>query len=168
MAAHPDPARTEAFIAHLLERYHEVHRAELPGLVRQAQALQAHGLDPALAAALQGLAQALEQHMFKEEMRMFPMMEQGGNTLLHHLVADMEAEHRQHDALLDRLRTQLAAAQVGSQPGARVALQQWQRGVAKLLADLAEHVRLEEKLLFPRFVPAPRPARPTAGPGQAR
>lgn len=156
MAAPPDPARTEAFIDHLLARYHEVHRAELPALVRQAQALQAHGLDPALADTLQALAQALEQHMFKEEMRLFPMMLQGGNTLLHHLVADMEAEHRQHDELLAQLRSQLAAVRVDSQPGARVALQQWQRGVAKLLADLAEHVRLEEALLFPRFVPPPR------------
>lgn len=35
----------------------------------------------------------LEQHMFKQEMRLFPTMEQGGNTLICPLIEDLHREH---------------------------------------------------------------------------
>lgn len=152
----PHAADTEAFIEHLLQRYHQVHRAELPALVQQAQALQAAGLTPALAQAFAELEQALELHMFKEEARMFPMMLQGGNTLLHHLVADMAAEHRQHEERVQDLQSLLQQSKVADLPGARQALARLLDGAAKLLADLHEHVRLEDELLFPRYAKAPR------------
>jgi hypothetical protein len=79
--------KVAVLIAHILARFHETHRAELPELVALAKA---HA--PGLLGPLQDLAVALELHMFKEEARLFPMMEQGGNTLIGHLIEDLTAE----------------------------------------------------------------------------
>lgn len=143
MSANDLPIDTEALIAHILERFHETHRRELPGLIAQAQAVSAP-----LGGMLAALAEGLEQHLFKEEMRLFPMMEQGGSSLIVHLIDDMQAEHeRQQQELLE-----LQALIDGEAIAARApALQQ---GLAKLLADLREHMRVEDEVLFPRFRPA--------------
>jgi regulator of cell morphogenesis and NO signaling len=136
---HPAAAdRVAALIAHILARFHETHRAELPELVALAKA---HA--PGLLGPLQDLAVALELHMFKEEARLFPMMEQGGNTLIGHLIDDLSAEHRQHEVAVARLKALLR----GPTPAAL------RQGLDKLLADLQAHVQVEDEELFPLFAP---------------
>lgn len=137
---------TEALIEHILERFHEGHRRDLPPLQGQAQAAVAAGAPPALGQALDAMAQALEQHQFKEEMRLFPMMQQGGNSLIGHLLDDLEAEHRQHEQAMAALHHQLQAW-----PDTGPEAQALRQGLARLFAELAEHVRVEDDLLFPRF-----------------
>ena len=41
--------------------------------------------------------------MFKEEMRLFPMMEQGGNTLIGLLIEDLHREHVAHEKAMNAL-----------------------------------------------------------------
>lgn len=143
MTANAAPADTEALIAHILERFHETHRRELPGLIAQAQAVSGP-----LAGALDALAQGLEQHLFKEEMRLFPMMEQGGSTLIVHLVDDMQAEHERQQQELRELQALVESEGIAARaPGLRA-------GLDKLLSDLREHMRVEDEDLFPRFRPA--------------
>jgi len=79
------PADNAALIALILERYHEPHRADLERLFGIAQKLA----EEDLAAEVAALQELLELHMFKEEARAFPMIEQGGSGLLGHLAADM-------------------------------------------------------------------------------
>jgi regulator of cell morphogenesis and NO signaling len=82
--------------------------------------------------------------MFKEEARLFPMMEQGGNTLIDHLIDAMRAEHRGHEgysAALQALVDQVTGPAVES----------FRATFALLLDELAEHVRAEDEILFPRF-----------------
>lgn len=67
-------------IDHILSRYHEVHRAQLPELIRMARRVEAvHRDHPAvpvgLAAFLENMKQELAEHMFKEEEVLFPMFE---------------------------------------------------------------------------------------------
>lgn len=95
------------------------------------------------------MANALEMHMFKEEIRLFPMMEQGGNSLIAHLIDDMQAEHLSHADVVTELERRLAdlVAPAGTEPEVAAL-----RGaLAKLFDDLTQHVHLEEQVPFPMF-----------------
>lgn len=145
----PDQHVVEELIGRILDRFHDTHRRELPVIVGLASEVEAHGLTPGLAEALQGLAEALDQHMFKEEARLFPMMQQGGNNLIEALMDDMHSEHLAHAALLRDLEARVsgASAPAGAEEAARALQAAWR----KLTDDLAEHVRLEDEVLFPLF-----------------
>lgn len=140
-----DKGELSALIERILETYHEPHRRELPELVRLAGEL---GLE-AVAADLAELEELLELHMFKEEMRLFPMMQQGSSGLLGHLVEDMMDEHRAIEALAGPLAATLAER---CPPGCG--------GTAEALGDLARHffselhahASLEDETLFAPFV----------------
>lgn len=132
----PDSRDTATLIADIVERFHEGHRRALPALIAQARASS-----PPLAAALESLAAALEAHMFKEEMRLFPMMEQGGHSLVGLLIDDIEAEHRAHEHAL----AALAGPMQADLPDALRA------GLDHFIGELQAHVRAEDEVLFPRF-----------------
>lgn len=149
-------ADVPALTAHIVERFHETHLRELALLVSLAHELGASGAD--LAEHLASMTSLLERHMFKEEMRLFPMMEQGGNTLIGLLIDDLVREHRAHEEAVARLEALTAGLSV--LPGREDTTGALRTGVAKLVADLAEHVRLEDEVLFPLFEASPRtPAR---------
>lgn len=140
---------TDALLVQIVERFHEGHRRDLAALIEQTRALDAAGAAPALADALADFAEALEQHMFKEEARLFPMMEQGGNTLIGQLIDAMRAEHREHE---DRVVALQALVDSLAAPGsAAPTAAQFRATFAALLVELAEHVRAEDEILFPRF-----------------
>ncbi|OGA99313.1 MAG: hypothetical protein A3E25_07005 [Burkholderiales bacterium RIFCSPHIGHO2_12_FULL_69_20] len=143
------PTTAAELIDHILTRFHETHRCELPSIAQLARGLEARGARPALADHLDLMADALEMHMFKEEMRLFPMMEQGGNTLITQLIDDMQAEHLAHAEVVAELTRRMAAlvAPAGTEPqvaALRAALD-------KLFDDLAQHMKLEDEQLFPMF-----------------
>jgi regulator of cell morphogenesis and NO signaling len=143
------PTTATELIDHILMRFHETHRRELPGIVALARELEGKGATPKLADDLDVMAKALEMHMFKEEMRLFPMMEQGGNTLVTHLIDDMQAEHLSHASVVAELECRMAdlVAPAGTEPEVAAL-----RGaLAKLFDDLTQHVHLEEEVLFPIF-----------------
>lgn len=157
-AAPPDePA---ALIDHILARYHEVHRRELPELVRLARRVEAvhrsHDQVPAgLADALETMRRELEDHMEKEEAILFPMMKAGGSRMIAMPVTRMRVEHDEHGV---RLRAIEELSHGGIPP--EDACPTWRAlyaGVRKLADDLMEHIHLENNLLFPQFVPGPRP-----------
>ncbi|MCB1405358.1 MAG: hemerythrin domain-containing protein [Rhodobacteraceae bacterium] len=149
-------AKTEtgALIDHILDRYHEKHRADLKGLIPLAQKVEAvHADDPqapqGLSGALAYLAQEMQEHMAKEEMILFPAMRTGGRTGIEHPIAVMRADHDDHAesiALIRRLTADLVAPDH--------ACGSWRRlydGTRALLDDLASHIALENDVLFPRF-----------------
>jgi pimeloyl-ACP methyl ester carboxylesterase len=113
-----------ALIDRIQSRFHEGHRQALPELLAMAANVEACGIGDGLVEALHAIGDALEQHMFKEEMRLFPMMEQGGNTLIGLLIEDLHREHVVHEnamndllELLDQLgwrRFGIVAHDVGS------------------------------------------------------
>jgi regulator of cell morphogenesis and NO signaling len=139
----------EALIAHICDRYHETHRRELPVILALARDLEACGGASGLAQALAAMAAELELHMFKEEMRLFPMMEQGGNTLLWQLVDAMRTEHGAQRDQITRLQSDLS--QRVAPAGAETLLALLHLSAGKLFADLIEHMEVEDKVLFERF-----------------
>ncbi|MDZ7651675.1 MAG: DUF542 domain-containing protein [Burkholderiaceae bacterium] len=79
------PQETEALIAHILSRFHETHRRELPELIRLAAKVEArHAEHPeaphGLHVALEETAAALDEHMQKEEQVLFPLMRERAAT----------------------------------------------------------------------------------------
>lgn len=152
----PAPADTAALLDHVLTHFHEAHRRDLPVLLALARALPASPQAEALAGQVARFGQALEAHMFKEEMRLFPMMEQGGNTLIAQLIDDMHREHRQHEAAVENLLRLRAAL---PSDAAHAAAADFDAALARLLADLSAHVQAEDDDLFPRFLPAAAAAR---------
>lgn len=143
------PTTAAELVAHILTHFHEIHRRELPGIVALARRLDDGGATPALADEIDSLAQALEMHMFKEEMRLFPMMEQGGNTLIPQLIDDMQAEHLCHADVTADLRRRMAALQAPA--GAAPEVAALRAALGKLFDDLEQHVHVEDELLFPMF-----------------
>lgn len=152
LASEEEPRETNALIAHIITRYHEVHRRELPELIRLAKRVEAvHGARSdapnGLAAMLQKLADELDLHMQKEEQVLFPMMQAGGNDFIRHPIAAMRAEHIEAGDQLKEIETLL-----GALPSDGCAT--WRAlhaGVTKFIDDLMNHIHLENNVLFPAF-----------------
>lgn len=145
------PEQIGALIDHILTRYHAVHRQEVRELIVLARRVEAaHSNHPAVPAGLADLltsiAWEMEAHMQKEEQGLFPALRDGhgGMAIAMELMRD---EHDDHAARLE----QLAALTRGHQPPDD-ACGSWRAlyaGTAKLTADLRDHVRLENEVLFP-------------------
>jgi regulator of cell morphogenesis and NO signaling len=148
------PEDTGALIDHILVRYHETHRRELPELVALARRVEArhaeHPKVPAgLADLLETIAAAIDEHMLKEERILFPMMQAGMGAMAGGPIAVMRDEHVEHG---ERLQ-QLEALTHDHVPPAD-ACNSWRAlyaGTAKLVDDVMQHIHLENNVLFPRF-----------------
>lgn len=155
-AAAEAPDSPAELIDHILSRYHEVHRRELPELIRLARRVEAvhrsHEQAPAgLADSLEETQRELEQHMEKEEAILFPLMRQGGTPMIVHPVTRMRMEHDDHG---ERLRAIEELSHGGVLPqGACPTWAALYSGLRKFTDDLTQHIHLENNLLFPRFEP---------------
>ena len=152
----PAPATTEAapLIDHILARYHEVHRAQLPELIRMARRVEAvhrdHPQVPAgLADHLEAMQVELLDHMQKEENILFPMLKSGGNPFVVHPIGVMRTEHTSHGEALDKL--QALSHDTTPPQGACNTWQALYAGLAQLTDDLIQHIHLENNVLFPQF-----------------
>ncbi|MGB3802935.1 MAG: hemerythrin domain-containing protein [Sphingopyxis granuli] len=150
-----DAAEIPALVDHIIERYHRVHSRELPELIQMAQRVeQAHQAHPAvpagLAALLKQMLGELTIHMQKEELVLFPQMKKGGRPEIGTPIMVMMAEHDDHGAFLRAiggLTQDLRVPEGGC--GTWRALY---AGLAKLSADLTDHIHIENDILFPRFL----------------
>lgn len=139
-----------ALIAHLLERYHEVHRQQLPELIRLAHRVErVHGGNAdcprGLAGALEAMLQELESHMQKEEQVLFPLLARhdpgtGGP------VSIMRMEHDQHGEALAGLAS--LAHDFVPPAGACNTWRALYLGLNQFREDLMQHIHLENNLLF--------------------
>ncbi|MEY5098262.1 MAG: iron-sulfur cluster repair protein YtfE [Pseudomonadota bacterium] len=148
------PTQPVELIEHILTRYHAVHRAQLPELVRMARRVEAvHAGHPAvpagLAAHLEQMESELLDHMAKEETVLFPMLQRGGHPMVRHPIAMMRHEHVEHGAALERL-DQLTHEQQAPE-GACTTWRALYAGLAQLKEDLIAHIHLENNVLFPMF-----------------
>jgi regulator of cell morphogenesis and NO signaling len=153
-AASTAPDDTAGLIAHILSRYHEVHRRELPELVALARKVEkvheGHAKAPrGLADLLERMALELEMHMKKEEVMLFPAMAEASPTMLAAPISCMRHEHDDHGAHLQRLEAITDRFEVPA--GACRSWQALYAGASKLADDLMQHIHLENNILFPRF-----------------
>ena len=152
--AMPAAPSTSELIDHILQRYHEVHRQQLPELIRMARRVEAVHRDhpqvpQGLADHLETMEHELLAHMAKEEQILFPLLKQGGHPMVVHPIGMMRHEHVSHGAQIEHL----AELTQQHQPPAG-ACNTWQAlyaGTARLTEDLIEHIHTENNLLFPAF-----------------
>jgi regulator of cell morphogenesis and NO signaling len=148
------PAESAALCDHIVERYHDVHRRELPELINLARKVEAahrgHSLAPVgLADALEAVLANLLDHMTKEERILFPAIRDGYAGSLFGPIIVMRHEHDQHGAEVRALE----AMAHGFEPP-EDACNSWRAlysGLDKFAADLTQHIVLENNVLFPRF-----------------
>lgn len=156
---HPETIRqVSALIDHIHTRFHEGHRQALPELLAMVATVEARGIGDGLVAELRAIGNALEQHMIKEEMRLFPMMEQGGNTLIVLLIEDLHREHVAHGHAMDAVRAHLHMLTEAHSKD--LALQQLIRALDDLARELALHLRAEDEELLPLFATPASPGSP--------
>lgn len=157
----PTETAPSALIEHIIARYHDVHRAQLPELIRMAHRVEAvHRGNPDVPAGLGDFLEEMQQelltHMHKEEAILFPMLQSGGNPFVGQPIGMMRTEHVEHGAALDKLN---ALTHDATPPAG--ACNTWRAlyaGVAQLGEDLINHIHLENNVLFPQFeTPAPAP-----------
>lgn len=149
------PAMTRELIDHIVERYHEAHRRELPALIDLAQTVErvhaGHTAMPEnLSKLLQTMRLDLEMHMCKEEHIVFALIKEGNGPLIGGPIEMMKLDHENHGAMLRQLEVLTA----GCVPPAD-ACATWHAlyaGLRKLIDDLVEHIHLENNVLFPRFL----------------
>jgi regulator of cell morphogenesis and NO signaling len=148
------PQESAALVDHIISRYHDTHRRELPELIQLARKVEkVHAkrsdVPRGLGDLLERMSIELQQHMAKEELILFPAMKQSMAAGLDMPIARMRHEHDDHGAHLrelDRLTNGLTVPADGCRT--------WQAlyaGLAKLVDDLMEHIHLENNVLFPRF-----------------
>jgi regulator of cell morphogenesis and NO signaling len=155
---HELPATPNAsdLIDHILKRFHEVHRQQLPELARMARRVEAVHRDhpqvpKGLANHLETMERELLEHMEKEEQILFPMLKAGGNPMVIHPIGMMRHEHVSHGAQLEKLNHLTSNHQPPE--GACNTWQALYAGTARLTEDLIEHIHTENNLLFPQFEP---------------
>lgn len=144
---------------HIVDVHHARLREELPrlsGLL--ARVAKAHGAEDErlveVGATFEGLRAELESHLEDEERRLFPAIVSGGAADDPSVVAELEHEHEEAAAALDRLRAltdgfDLGGARCNTHRAALDALRE-------LELDLHRHVHEENNVLFPRALAAAR------------
>ena len=156
----PDLGTPTELVEHIIARYHEVHRAQLPELIRMARRVEAvHRDNPntphGLADALETMEQELLMHMHKEEAVLFPMLRAGGNSFVSQPIAMMRHEHNDHGEALEHLAS--LTNDITPPMGACNTWRALYTGLAQLREDLINQIHLENNILFPQFEQAAQP-----------
>ena len=159
------PSEPDRLIAHIVERYHEVHRREFPEAIRLAR--QVENAHPDRADCPRGISDLLaamfgdlESHQQKEERMLFPMMRAGGRKMTGLPIGRMRLEHDQSLRQLEQLAE--LTADFTPPPDACATWRSLYAVCRKLDVDLRQHMRLENDVLFPQYGAAgPRNAGPT-------
>lgn len=149
-----EQAPTPVLIKHILERYHETHRRELPELIELARKVETiHATDinapHGLTHALETIVTDLEDHMRREETVVFPAFDTQMQGALDDPINYLRHDHNEHEAALNRI----AAITHGLRlpPNACDSWGRLYTGLGKFAEDLDEHRYLENYVLFPRF-----------------
>ncbi len=140
-------------IEHILLRFHEVHREQLPELIRLArQVEETHGQradhPTGLVKHLVGMYQDLLSHLQKEEQVLFPLLRHDESRKAQLPMLVMRHEHDAHGQGLQKLAQLTADFSVPED-----ACNTWRAlyaGLVRLKEDLMQHIHLENNVLFPQ------------------
>lgn len=142
-----------AITHHLENHYHARHRLMLPELRLLADKVervhQGHADCPVgLAQFLDEMNTELTEHMSKEEMILFPMINAGNGAMAVMPIHVMTAEHDQHGQSLAKLK--VLAFNFNPPLEACGTWRALYKGLDQLEQELMEHIHLENHILFAR------------------
>ena len=141
---------------HIETRYHARCREDLPRLAELAEKVETvhfgeDGVPEGLSAILRRLIGEMEVHMKKEELILFPAIRRGGGPGIENPIAVMRADHDDHDREVAEIRRLTNGLTLPD--GACRTWSALYAGLGEFIADLDEHMRLENEVLFPQFEP---------------
>lgn len=147
-----------ALVKHIVSRHHEYLKLELPRLAQRLnKAIAICDTLAPVADHFYPMQEELELHMHKEEMMLFPAIEQmarpGGVAMfpfgsLSNPIRVMMAEHDSAFDALAEIRRATGNYSLSADAGA--IQRELYDGLEALERDLREHVHLENDILFPR------------------
>lgn len=150
------PVHDAAELTRYIEtRYHARHREQMPQLVGIPEKVETvhygdEDVPEGLSETLNRMICEMELHMKKEEeLTLFPAIRKGGGPGIENPIAAMRADHDDHDceiAEIRRLTKDLTLPQGACGTWAALYV-----GLDEFIADLKEHMRLENEVLFPQF-----------------
>lgn len=140
-------------IDHIIVRYHDRHREQLPELILQATKVERVHADKlsvprGLAKYLTQLHDELASHMMKEENILFPMIKQGMGRQTAGPISVMESEHDEAGELLEVIKH--ITHNFTPPPEACTTWRTLYNGINETIDDLMNHINLENNVLFPR------------------
>jgi regulator of cell morphogenesis and NO signaling len=160
-------APLDELVHHIVNTHHAYLKLELPALAKRIEKVhQVHGpRDPQtlgrILEVFAALRQELEMHMRKEEVILFPFIEQYGAAIrqrrplprppfgsIANPIAAMEREHSEAGDALGELRTLTRNYELPSYACSTV--KALYEALQALEADLHIHIHLENNILFPR------------------
>ena len=144
-------------IEHILARYHQTHRHQfidiLP-LAEKVASVHAGEFPAEILPLLQAMQADLLSHMQKEEQILFPMIRQGNGQQAAMPIRVMEKEHDDAGEMVANILRLTGNLLVPEH-----ACTTWKvlyQGVDEMLADLMNHIHLENSVLFPRALAGER------------
>jgi regulator of cell morphogenesis and NO signaling len=148
-----DTRPLEELVDHIIQRYHEPLRTEIPRLIDLARKVEhAHADKPDRPAGLGELLvqvqEAVESHLAKEEQILFPLIRAGRGQTAHMPVQVMIQEHEDHGQNLARIREITNNLSVPEH--ACASWRELYRSLGQLERELMDHIHLENNILFPR------------------
>ncbi|QIG27127.1 iron-sulfur cluster repair protein YtfE [Leclercia adecarboxylata] len=140
-------------INHIIVRYHDRHREQLPEQILQATKVERVHAEKAsvprgLAKSLTMLHEELSSHMMKEEQILFPMIKQGMGSQAMGPISVMESEHDDAGELVEVIKH--ITHNVTPPADACTTWRAMYNGINEMIDDLMEHISLENNVLFPR------------------
>lgn len=140
-------------IEFILERFHERHRHQLKELIELATEVESvHSDEEAcpsgLAQHLISMNRELEQHMFKEENILFPLIMAGRGAMATGPIGVMKHEHEEHCAAIEAL--EIKANNLNLPIRASDVWQTLYSRLEEFIRDLHAHIALENDVLFAR------------------
>jgi len=143
-------------IDHIIRRYHEPLKRDLPGLVEAARRVENRHADKptcphGLSAHLERMHMAVLSHLQKEEQVLFPALRIGHRgSAVHMPIRVMLEEHDDHGASLRYIRE--LTSDLEPPPEACSTWRALYSALEKLERELMEHIHLENNVLFPRVL----------------
>tara|TARA_E500000318_G_C3501827_1_gene188673 strand:- start:68 stop:544 length:477 start_codon:yes stop_codon:yes gene_type:complete len=146
-----DPVELTHYIEHW---YHRRHREQLPRLADYAAKVErVHAGHPQAPVGLSDLLRRmigeLEVHMKKEELILFPAFRKGGVPGLEIPIAVMREDHEGHAVDISELRRITGGPSLPE--GACKSWTALYEGIEEFIAELEEHIQLENSVLFSQF-----------------
>ena len=142
-------------IDHIVARFHNRHREQLPELITLAQKVEnVHGdredCPIGAAATLEKIYGELSQHLMKEEQILFPMIKMGNYAIAAMPIRVMEMEHDEAGQDVEVLKS--LTNHCTPPADACFSWRALYSGINEFIDDLMHHIHLENNILFPRVL----------------
>lgn len=142
-------------IEHIIQRFHNRHREQLPELITLAEKVENVHSDRedcpiGTAALLEKIHTDLSQHMMKEENILFPMIKMGNYTMAAMPIRVMEMEHDEAGQDVEVLKS--ITNHLTPPEDACFSWRALYSGINAFIDDLMHHIHLENNILFPRVL----------------